>query len=105
MPNIKFNYLYRDGANYKNYSFAIFPNPQKISIEYLQKIINSKLIEEAWFYADQWQLPDLHFIKWNNEFDHTYHEFESIEYTDDSPNTLLTLAEFIRAIAALKNTF
>jgi hypothetical protein len=98
MPNIKFNYLYRDGANYKNYGFVIFANPQHISIESFQKIINLKLIEEAWFYTDQWQLPDLHFDKWNNEFDHTYHEFESIEHTKERSNAQISLEEFIRLI-------
>ena len=98
MPNIKFNYLYRDGANYKNYSFVIFQNPQNITIEDLLDLIKSKLIEEAWFYANQWKLPDLHFGKWNNEFDHTYHEFESIEYTNEALNSESTLAEFINTI-------
>jgi hypothetical protein len=105
MSNIKFNYLYRDGANYKNYGFVVFQNPQNISIEYLLNLIKSKLIEEAWFYADQWKLPDLHFEKWNNEFDHTYHEFESIEYTNEAPNSVLTLEEFINTIQAFKNIF
>lgn len=65
-------------------------------------LINSMLIEEAWFYVDKWKLPDLHFEKWNNEFDHTYHEFESIEYTNEAPNSELTLAKFIKAISSLR---
>jgi len=63
MPNIKFNYLYRDGANYKNYGFIIFSNPTNIATENLLNLINSKLIEEAWFYADQWKLPDMNYEK------------------------------------------
>jgi len=47
-----------------------------------------------WFYASQWQLPDLHFNAWCDETDHTFHEFESVEYTNEAPNTLLILAEF-----------
>jgi len=102
MPNIKFNYLYRDGANYKNFSSVIFENPDGTSIDVLQNIIKPKLIDETWFYVDQWNLPDLHFATWNNEFDHTWHEFESIEYTSEAPNATITLAELTKRIATIK---
>ena len=105
MPNIKFNYLYRDGANYKNYSFIIFPNPQNISLEFLRELILSKLISETWFYVDQWKLPDLHFGTWDNEIDHTFHEFESIEYTDEATNSPVAFEEFIAAIKASENNY
>ena len=98
MPNIKLNYLYRDGANYKNFSSVIFDNPDNINIDVLLKIIKPKLIDETWFYVHQWNLPDLHFAKWNNEFDHTWHEFESIEYTSEAPNTEIKLTEFINLV-------
>jgi hypothetical protein len=98
MPNIKFNYLYRDGANYKNFSFVIFDNPNNVNPDVLLKTIKPKLIDETWFYVDQWNLPDLHFTKWHNEFDHTWHEFESIEYTSEVPNSEMTLAEFISLV-------
>ncbi len=102
MPNIKFNYLYRDGANYKNFNSVIFDNPDSVSLNVLLKIIKSKLIDETWFYVDQWNLPDLHFANWNNELDHTWHEFESIEYTKEVPNATMTLATFIKYIKAIK---
>jgi len=72
-----------------------FDNPQQINLDYLQPLIKSKLIDEIWFYADQWQLPDLHFGTWDNEVDHTWHEFESIEYTNEPANTALDLVGFI----------
>ncbi|WP_158990426.1 hypothetical protein [Mucilaginibacter sp. L196] len=98
MPNIKFNYLYRDSANYKNFSSVIFGNPNGISLDALLKLIQAKLIDETWFYVHQWHLPDLHFGTWNNEFDHTWHEFESIEYTSEAPSTEITLMEFINLV-------
>lgn len=101
MPNIRFNYRYRNGANYKNHGFVIFDNPQQIKLEYLLFFIKSKLIDETWFYADQWKLPDLHFGTWDNEIDHTWHEFESIEYTDETANSELDLTDFIRAIEGI----
>jgi len=94
MLNIKLSYLYRDAANYKNFGYVIFKEDHSISIHQLDILIESKLIDGMWFYAGQWQLPDLHFNSWNDEIDHTFHEFESVEYTTEPPNTLLNLAEF-----------
>jgi hypothetical protein len=61
MPNIKFNYLYRDGSNYKNYGFVIFTTPDNIALAELEARIVSRLIDDTYFYAQQWQLPDLRF--------------------------------------------
>lgn len=101
MLNIKFNYLYRDGANYKNFGSVIFDNTIDSNLDLLLKIIKPKLIDETWFYANEWNLPDLHFNTWDNEFDHTWHEFESIEYTYEAPNEKMTLIEFIYFIRTL----
>lgn len=103
MANIKFNYLYRDGGNYKNYSFVIFENPDDISLDYLHEFILSKLFEETWFYVDKWKVPDLHFGTWDNELDHTFHEFESLEYCEGVANAFITLKDFIEAIRSSKN--
>ena len=105
MPNIKFNYLYRDGANYKNYNSIILANPQSISLDFLNELILSKLISETWFYVDQWKLPGLHFGTWDNEIDHTFHEFENVEYTDEAANMEFGLKEFIICISETKNNF
>ena len=98
MPNIKFNYLYRDGGNYKNYSSVIFDNLGNIELAALESLIKSKLIYGEWFYVDEWKLPDLHFGTWDNEIDHTFHEFGSVAYTDKAANAELTLDEFMTAI-------
>jgi len=83
MPNIKFNYLYRDGGNYKKFNSIVFDNLQNIELSALEDLIRSKLISQHWFYADQWQVPELHFGTWDDELDHSFHEFESVEYTDE----------------------
>ncbi len=92
------NYLYRDGGNYKNYNSAIFANPDNVDLATLETLIKSKLIYGEWLYVNEWKLPDLHFGTWDNEIDHTFHEFESVEYTDEAANTELILAEFMAAI-------
>jgi hypothetical protein len=98
MPNIKFNYLYRDGGNYKNYNSVIFANADNIDLSDLEALIKSKLIYGEWFYVNEWKLPDLHFGTWDNDIDHTFHEFESVEYTDEAANAELSLDDFMTAI-------
>jgi len=98
MQNIKFSYLYRDGSNYKNYGHIIFANPNNNSIEELKAIIRSKLIDDTWFYANEWYLPHLRFANLDIDNDPTWHEFESIEYTKERPYTLIDLTELIIGI-------
>jgi hypothetical protein len=95
MANIKFWYKYRDGANYKNHEAIVFDNPDNIDIVELEKLIHSKLISDTWFYVDEWGLPDLHFTTWDNELDHSFHEFDSVEYTCENGDNLLSLNEFM----------
>jgi hypothetical protein len=95
MPNIKFNYFYRDSANYKKFSYVIFPNPDNIELEELETLIKSKLIYATYFYAIDWKLPELFLSTCDFRDDPTWHEFESIEYTTEN---LLTLDELITVI-------
>lgn len=91
MSNIKFSYLYRDSGNYKKYGYAVFPNPENIGIEQLEELIRSKLIYGQWFYANEWQLPDLFNSYFDPYTDPTWHEFESVEYTDEPFNYSLPI--------------
>jgi len=98
MPNIKFNYLYRDAGNHKNYNSLVFANPNNIDNQDLETLIKSKLIEGSWFYVNEWKLPDLHFKCWDNEIDHDWHEFESLEYTDAPPTQSTSITQFKQLI-------
>jgi len=59
--NIAFHYIYRDGANYKNFNKVIFENDIDLALDRLKGILKSKLISEEYFYANDWKLPDLQF--------------------------------------------
>jgi hypothetical protein len=98
MPNIKFSYLYRDSANYKKFDWVTFNNAPSISIEELETLIRSKLIYGEWFYADQWKLPELFLDTFDFKTDPTWHEFESVEWTNDLPTSPLSLVEFIALV-------
>lgn len=87
MPNIKFNYLYRDGGNYKTFGSVIFANPDNVEIDAIANAIQSRLIDACWFYAEEWKLPNLR-PTGLQDTDPTWHEFESVEYTQQPANTV-----------------
>jgi hypothetical protein len=89
MLNFKFNYLYRDGGNYKNYGAVVVANPENLSLLECEKLIRAKLINDTWFYAEEWKVPKLFFA----DFDPTdpiWHEFESVDFCDESASTSLS---------------
>jgi len=94
MPNIKFNYRYRDSANYKKYKSIIFSNPDNIKRSELEKLVCSKLIDKTWFYADEWKLPEIYLETFDHKIDPTWHEFESIEFTNSPANQSISIKQF-----------
>lgn len=104
MSNIQFNYMYRDGANYKNHNQVVFANPERFSLEFIETKIRERLIDGEWFYVEKWHLPDLHFPKWDGEIDVLWHEFLSIEYTEEEPTDNRTVSRFLTHIAAVPNS-
>jgi hypothetical protein len=103
MNNIAFHYFYRDGANYKNFNTLIFENNINITLVELNKLIKSKLIEEEYFHVTDWNILDLHFGNWDDEFDHDFHTFDSINFTSEHSNTTQRLSEFINNIELKKS--
>jgi hypothetical protein len=103
MPNIQFNYLYCDSANYKNYGSSIFANPDHVNLSATEKEIRSKLIYDTYFYADQWQLPELFSSYFDYKIDPTWHEFENVEQTDAPPTSTRTLSEFLAIVDLTKS--
>ncbi len=98
MPNIKFSYRYRDSGNYKKFVFVIFANPNNIKLSELDALIKSRLIDDTYFYAEEWKRPELFTDYIDFKIDPSWHEFESVEYTDESSNTPLDLSGFINVI-------
>lgn len=96
--NIKFCYLYRDGANYKRYNEVTFLNCCEYSLDHIESQIKDNLIDGLWFYANEWQIPELFFEEFDDQFDPTWHEFEMIEETEASPTSGINIDEFLRII-------
>jgi hypothetical protein len=102
MPNVKFNYLYRCSGNYKKFTSVIFSNPDEFDLTELEALVKSKLIWDTWFYAEEWKLPEIFTDIVDFRVDPTWHEFESMEHTNEVANTPLNIEEFITAIGKTK---
>lgn len=104
--NIKLSYLYRDGANYKNYKEVVFSNPDLISFDEINERIKKCLIDSNWFIADKWGLPNLFFEEyiWNNEIDHVWHEFEYLRECNHNITETISIKEFLIKIESQKNS-
>lgn len=103
--SIRFSYLYRDYANYKNFNEVIFGDPDCLPLQEIKRFVRNHLIDELWFYSSEWKVPDLHFGDWDADDDHFLHEFESIEETDELPTTDITIDDFLKIIGKARNRF
>jgi hypothetical protein len=88
MSNIKVHYLYRDGGNYKKWGSIVFRDPDELSIESIQRQLQSALSEDRLFIAHQVRVPEI-FLASEDRLtsdDHCFHEFSAVENTSDAPN-------------------
>jgi hypothetical protein len=98
--NIKFEYLYRDAANYKNWGDVIFRNASGSSINELDEKLRNALIDSEFFVAVDVDIPDLRFETHIDEFDHDWHVFHALQYTEEQPNDIQNrdIKEFVGCI-------
>ncbi len=99
--NIKFNYLYRDAGNYKVYGYEIFSNPQSAQLAEIERKIRSSLIDGEFFDPQHWKVKRLKHDDWIPELDHTWNEYESVEYTDEVPTMSLAVNQFLELISKI----
>jgi hypothetical protein len=96
---IRFNYLYRDGGNYKRWGLLDFPNPERLSLE----AINQRLVRccemGCLFIAHQVGVRELFLFNDGSimSADHCYHEYDSVEEVEGALNLQeRTIAAFLR---------
>lgn len=97
--NIKFNYLYRDGGNFKVWGFEIFSNPDSIELNSIEERIKHSLIDGEFFDPKNWSVSRLKFDDWVPELDHTWNEYDSIEITTEEPTIHYSIKDFLEVIA------
>ena len=102
--NIKFSYLYRDASNYKQFNEVVFSNSNEIPLEKIDLFIRANLISGFWLMPKDWNLPDLHFkeYQWDDNLDHGWHEFESVQITEEMAHQGRSIEEFLRKILISK---
>jgi len=98
--NVRFEYLYRDAGNFKNWGELVFSNPHNINVEMLKSIAANVLIDQAYFVANKADVPDLHFKEYNEQLDHGWHEVHSFVSTEEAPNDPCgrNIEEFIESL-------
>jgi hypothetical protein len=102
--NITFKYLYRDGANHKNYNEIIFSNPISRNLQEIEKLVQEKLIDGKWFYCKEWNVPDIHFkeFAYDSEIDVDWHEFEAVEETNEKASEQNCIDDFLMLVSMTK---
>jgi hypothetical protein len=84
--NVRFEYLYRDAGNFKNWGAIVFSNPRNINDDFVLEMAEKVLIDHAYFIASKAGVPGLHFVEHDEELDHDWHEVHAFQSTDDAPN-------------------
>jgi hypothetical protein len=99
--NLKLNYLYRDSSNYKQYGSVVFANPNNIAIKTVEQIVIGNLIDGEYFIAQDWDIPELLFDD-TTEGDHQWHEFDSVEATEEPAFSNLFIEQLLDKILLVK---
>ena len=102
--NIRFEYLYRDAGNFKNWGELVFSNPHNINVNLLKTMVENVLINQAYFVAFKADVPDLYFKEYNDQLDHGWHEFHAVAQTEEVTNDPLgrNVEEFIESLQFAK---
>lgn len=100
--NVKFNYLYRDAGNYKSWGAIIFANPNELSIQEIEIQFERLFFHGELFIAKQIDVTEVFLYSEDDasEDDHCFHEYESIELTEEEPNDPYnrTIVNFLKKV-------
>jgi len=102
MNNIRFNYLYRDGGNFKSWGELVFSNPEQLTLDEIETKLVMAFLSDKQFVANQISIPEK-FLFENGEFtkyDHCFHEFDCVEICQENPTDDLerSIADFLKAV-------
>ena len=99
--NTVFEYMYRDGSNYKNWGSVVFAG--EVTPELRARCIRA-LFDGEFFIAHQIAIPEIFFKGSLYDDDHCLHEFVALEATEAAPNDShgRDIAAFVQAIETAK---
>jgi hypothetical protein len=99
MTNIKFDYLYRDAGNYKNWASVVFANPEKLPLDLIMESLQEAFLQDGLFIAHQVRVPEAFFYTKGDATsdDHCFHEFDGAELSLEVPSDVhaRTITQFI----------
>jgi hypothetical protein len=95
--NLRFEYLHRDGGNYKIFGSIIIKNINKISPSNATVLLEKELIDGEYFYPKMAKIPLFEEHKEDSEFFTDWYEFDKFSLTDETPSDSLSLKEFIKS--------
>jgi len=93
--NLKFEYLYRDAGNYKQFGQIVFLNPTNLDPQSATLKIKDKLIDGEFFYPSKVGVPRLEAYDFDFEIDHEWYEFQKFSLTNENPTELINAEKFI----------
>ena len=98
--NIRFEYLYCDAANYKQWGDVAFANTHGHDPDWLEHQARRLLIDSEFFIAEKAKVPDLRFEDHIKSLDHDWHCFGRFSETDEIPNDKCKrdIVEFLEAL-------
>lgn len=102
MNNIRLNYLYRDGANYKSWGEVIFSNLEKMPLDEIEEKLLKVFLPDKQFISSQVSIPEK-FLFLDGKFtkyDHCFHEFDSVEVCEENTTDDLgrSIAVFVQEV-------
>jgi len=102
MNNVKFNYLYRDGSNYKSWGEVIFSNPDQLTLNGIESKLLDAFLSDKLFVTSQISIPEKFlFVSGKfTKFDHCYHEFDKVEISQEAPTDDLnrSITDFLKDV-------
>jgi hypothetical protein len=102
--NILFEYLYRDGSNYKAWGAIVFSNPMELLISEIDGRLRRAFDSELFFIANQIEIPEIFLYRDGllTGDDHCFHEYDHVELTNDSVTDMYnrTISDFLAQIEA-----
>ncbi len=97
--NLKFEYLYRDSGNFKQFGFIVLANPTQINPDNATFLIKPYLLDGEFFYPDKIQVPRLENFEFDPELDHEWYEFEKFTLTNEKPTDSMNAQNFLDRFA------
>lgn len=102
LHNIKFEYMYRDAGNYKQYGETVFGNPENQSIDSIKNKIAESLIDNEYFDPSVWGIDCIAAYPYDPELDHNWYEFVDVTLSEDELTDDRIIGEFLDMITRSK---